>query len=126
MPNPIALVVDDNATIAVTLAIILNQFGFHATAVHSGEEAVQIAEDLKPGYLICDVQMGGMNGVETGLRICEKLPECRVFLFSGDPGAEELVAGSDRNGHTFEFLNKPFHPTSLLSRMGSTMDVWAE
>src|SRR3954468_14230557 len=45
MSNPIVLVVDDNAIIADTLAIILNQFGFTATAVHSGEEALQIAED---------------------------------------------------------------------------------
>ena len=126
MRSQIVLVVDDNAIIADTLAIILNQFGFHATAVHSGEEAVQIAENLRPGYLISDVQMHGMNGVETALQICEKLPGCRVLLFSGDPGAEEMVVGPRTNGPDFEFLNKPFHPASLLSRMSSTMHLWAE
>jgi len=126
MSNSIVLVVDDNAIIADTLAIILNQFGFTATAVHSGEEALQIAEDLKPGFLICDVQMYGMSGVETALRICEKLPGCRVLLFSGDPCAEEMVTGPHPNGHAFEFLNKPFHPTLLLSRLRSPMNVWAE
>jgi DNA-binding response OmpR family regulator len=125
MPNRIVLVVDDDAIIADTLAIILNQSGFKATAVHSGEEAVQIAEDLKPVYLISDVHMCGMNGIETALRICEKLPGCRVLLFSGDPDAEAMLPGPRTSGPAFEFLNKPFHPKALLSRMGSTMGVRA-
>ena len=126
MPTPIVLVVDDNLIIADTLAIILNQSGFKATAVYSGEAAVQMAEDLKPVYLISDVQMCGMNGIETALRICEKLPGCRVLLFSGDPDAEAMLPRPRTNGPAFEFLKKPFHPKALLRRMGSTMSVRAE
>ena len=40
--KPRVLVADDERVIADTLAIILNQAGFDATAVYSGEKAVEI------------------------------------------------------------------------------------
>jgi DNA-binding response OmpR family regulator len=41
--KPKVLVADDERVIADTLAIILNQSGFEATAVYNGEKAVEAA-----------------------------------------------------------------------------------
>ena len=58
------LVADDERLIVDTLAIILNQTGFEATAVYSGEEAIQTAKTLRPDVLISDVVMFGLNGID--------------------------------------------------------------
>jgi DNA-binding response OmpR family regulator len=56
------IVVDDEQVIANTLAIILNQAGFEARAVFSGEQAIELLESFQPEMLIADVVMPGMTG----------------------------------------------------------------
>jgi len=57
--KPRVLVADDEQVIANTLAIILNQAGFEARAVFSGEKAVESLESFQPDMLISDVIMTG-------------------------------------------------------------------
>ena len=56
------MVLDDEHVIANTLAIILNQAGFEARAVFSGEQAIELLESFQPEMLIADVVMAGMTG----------------------------------------------------------------
>src|ERR1035437_5471062 len=81
--SPRVLIVDDECVIADSLALILNQNGFDATAVYSGEAAVETAVTFNPDVLISDVVMGEMNGIELALRVSVLLPGCRVILISG-------------------------------------------
>ena len=50
--KPKVLVVDDERVIADTLAMILNQSGFQARAVYSGEAALETASTYEPDMLI--------------------------------------------------------------------------
>jgi CheY-like chemotaxis protein len=72
--KPKVLVADDERVIANTLNIILNQSGFEATAVYSGEEAVQTAKTLQPDVLISDVVMPGGHGIYAAIEIRKILP----------------------------------------------------
>jgi CheY-like chemotaxis protein len=76
------LVVDDERVIADTLAIILNQNGFDASAVYTGTAAVDRARETKPDLIISDVIMPDMNGIEAAIRIRKVLPGCKILLFS--------------------------------------------
>ena len=62
--KPKVLVADDEQVIANTLAIILNQAGFEARAVFSGEDAVKLLDSFQPDMLISDVIMSEMTGIE--------------------------------------------------------------
>ena len=53
--KPRVLVADDEQVIANTLAIILNQAGFEARAVYSGEKAIEALDTFKPDMMISDV-----------------------------------------------------------------------
>jgi len=105
-------VVDDEQIIANTNAQILELSGFTAMAVYSGEQALEAAKALSPDILITDVIMGGMNGIEAASRIQEAFPSCRIILFSGHAATANLLRDCD--GHRFEILCKPIHPTALL------------
>ncbi len=50
--KPRVLIADDEQVIANTLAIILNQAGFDARAVYSGEKAIETVGEFKPNMLI--------------------------------------------------------------------------
>jgi len=85
------LVADDERVIADTLAIILNQSGFEATAVYSGEKAVEAARSLQPDMLISDVIMTDMNGIDAAITIRTMLPTCKILLFSGQAATADLL-----------------------------------
>lgn len=113
------LVADDERVIADTLAIILNQSGFQATAVYSGEKAVEAAKNLRPDMLISDVIMTDMNGIDAAIKIRSILPSCKILLFSGQAATADLLDRARVQGHEFEILAKPVHPQDLLARLRS-------
>src|SRR5262245_46912941 len=57
------LVVDDEPTIADTLAVILRQSGFETHAAYFGEDAVRLAAKTEPDLMITDVMMPDKNGI---------------------------------------------------------------
>jgi CheY-like chemotaxis protein len=115
--KPKVLVADDERVIADTLAIILNQSGFDATAVYSGERAVETAKTLQPDMLISDVIMTDLNGIDAAIKIRELLPKCKILLFSGQAATADLLDRARGEGHEFEILAKPVHPQDLLARL---------
>ena len=115
--KPKVLVADDERVIADTLAIILNQSGFEATAVYSGEKAVETARTLAPDMLISDVIMTDLNGIDAAIRIRTMLPTCKILLFSGQASTADLLDRARAQGHEFEILAKPVHPQDLLARL---------
>jgi CheY-like chemotaxis protein len=116
-PKPKVLVADDEQVIANTLAIILNQAGFEARAVFSGEKAVEALESFQPDMLISDVIMTGMTGIEAAIITRSKLPKCKILLFSGQAATADLLEKARTQGHEFEILAKPVHPTDLLAKL---------
>lgn len=115
--KPKVLVADDERVIADTLAIILNQSGFEATAVYSGEKAVETAQSLRPDMLISDVIMTDLNGIDAAIKIREMLPSCKILLFSGQAATADLLDRAQGQGHQFEILAKPVHPQDLLAKL---------
>jgi CheY-like chemotaxis protein len=112
------LVVDDEPMVADTLALILRKHGFDATAVYSGEAAVEAAAALRPDVLITDFSMGAMNGMEAAIRISATCPDCRLILFSGNVTVATMLQEVEKQiGHRFEVLAKPLHPAGLLARL---------
>jgi CheY-like chemotaxis protein len=79
--KPKVLVADDERVIADTLAMILNQSGFEARAVYSGEKAVELAPVFEPDMLISDVIMAGLNGIDAAIRVRSLLPGIKILLF---------------------------------------------
>ena len=115
--KPKVLVADDERVIADTLAMILNQSGFEARAVYSGERALELAASFAPDMLISDVIMADLNGIDTAIRMRDLLPEIKILLFSGQAATADLLEKARTNGHEFEILAKPVHPQDLLSKL---------
>ena len=116
-PKPKILVADDERVIADTLAMILNQSGFEARAVHSGEKALEMAPIFAPDMLISDVIMEDLNGIDAAIRIRALLPNIKILLFSGQAATADLLEKARADGDEFEILAKPIHPQDLLNRL---------
>jgi CheY-like chemotaxis protein len=117
--RPRVMVADDEQVIANTLAIILNRSGFDARAIYSGEKAVELAAEWQPQMLISDVIMSGITGIEAAIQVRALLPQCKILLFSGQAATADLLEKARAQGHEFEILAKPVHPTDLLAKLRS-------
>jgi CheY-like chemotaxis protein len=115
--KPRVLVADDERVIADTLAMILNQSGFEARAVYSGEGALDLAPSFQPDMLISDVIMADLNGIDAAIRIRALLPSIKILLFSGQAATADLLEKARKEGSEFDILAKPVHPQDLLARL---------
>jgi len=113
-------VVDDEHVIADTLSIILNQNGFDAFPVYTGQEAIDRALNVAPDLLISDVifKNESLTGIDVAIKVRQSLPSCKILLFSGQAATADLLEAARAQGHEFEILAKPVHPQDLLARLG--------
>lgn len=111
---PTILVVDDHRMIADSLVEILNISGFRAVVAYDGEAALRIALEMHPDYLLTDVVMPSMNGVELAISVRRSLPETTILLFSGQAGTRDILEQARWEGYTFDLVAKPIHPELLL------------
>jgi CheY-like chemotaxis protein len=123
------LVVDDNATSQEILLEILNSFSFKASAVGSGEEALEelIAAQHEKAYdlTLLDWRMPGIDGIETARRIDRearlsgRIP--KIIMITAF-GTEEVKKQAEEAGLD-AFLTKPVQPSLLLDTI---MDVFGK
>jgi DNA-binding response OmpR family regulator len=112
-----AFVVDDEEVIASTLALILQSSGFDAVAFTQPLKALAAAETRCPDFLITDVMMPVLNGVDLAVQFKAIYPQCRVLLFSGAISTGHLLDDARVQGHEFHILAKPVHPSELLNKL---------
>ncbi|CAN5582708.1 hypothetical protein BH10ACT3_BH10ACT3_13770 [soil metagenome] len=78
------LIVDDQAAFRSAARIVVtmsNGFDVRGEA-ESGEEAVQMADDLGDGLVLMDINLGGISGLEATRQITDAHPGVVVVLMS--------------------------------------------
>ena len=116
-------VVDDEFTIVSTLAMILKYQGFRVSSFTDPSKALQALQTTAPDLLLTDVVMPTFSGIELGIKFLEIHPGCSVILFSGQPVTSQLLDVARAEGHVFEVLAKPIHPTDLLTKIRSVFEI---
>jgi CheY-like chemotaxis protein len=115
--KPRVLIVDDERLLADTTAAILGSAGFRTKTAYDGWEALETARSFHPDYLLTDVMMPLMNGVELAIAITKMLPSTKILLFSGQAGISDLLEEGHSQGYEFPLLAKPVHPLRLIEAL---------
>jgi DNA-binding NtrC family response regulator len=108
------LIVDDEQTIADTLALIFSSGGYETQTAYTAEQAIEIVAQWLPDLAIIDVVLPQTNGIDLAILLTAHCPACRVMLFSGQAVTVDLLAEASKKGYKFEILAKPAHPTVML------------
>ena len=114
---PRILIVDDEKSIADTLAMVFKVKGYDAISAYSAEEAVEAVEAFEPDIVLSDVIMRKMSGVDLAIYLSRARPDCKVVLFSGQGTTSHLLDEAHRKGHDFRLLAKPIHPEKLIEEL---------
>ncbi len=102
------LIVDDIAETRDHLSKLLafEQTVEVAGVAGSGEEAIQMAMDVRPDVVVMDINMPGMDGIAAAELISQRLPTVAIIMMSVHGEAEQMRRSLQAGAR--EFLVKPF------------------
>ena len=106
------LVADDNEVAQRLCKRVLEKAGYGVLIAGDGLQAVDIALRERPGMILMDVAMPGIDGLEAMRRIKAELPAMPIVIASAHSMASDkerfLAAGAD------SVLSKPFRLADLV------------
>jgi len=110
------LVVDDEPSIRKYLQTLLEVDGFEVEAVSSGREAIKrINDGLHPDFVILDVLMPEMNGIDTLKELMQLDRSLNVIMLSCSNEVGTVVEAIRIGAH--DYLTKPFEKSELDAAM---------
>lgn len=102
------LLVEDEPNILEVLRFLMVREGWHVTAISSGVEAAQIAQDTLPDLVILDLMLPDKSGFDVllDLRAIEQFAQTPILILTarGQAKDKDLAISS---GAT-EYMTKPF------------------
>lgn len=102
------LLVDDEPNILMALEFLLQRQGYCVERAVNGAQALEKAAALKPGIVVLDVMMPGMDGFEVARRIRQEegLHDTKIVFLTARGTQTDKVRGYASGGEYF--LVKPF------------------
>ncbi len=113
------LLVDDEEAITAGLAPFLERSGFEVRIASDGQQALDDFALWKPDAVVCDVIMPFIDGREVVRQIRASGNWTPVILLTNVGESFERSAALDEGAD--DYLNKPFDPQELLSRLRAVL-----
>jgi CheY-like chemotaxis protein len=102
------LIVDDEKIILAAWEEELKHAGYDVKTALKGKKAVELVRHEKPDFVITDLVMPEMNGVEVCKIIKKMYPDIEVVFISGHPAElEKNLMAFIKVGGREEFLRTP-------------------
>ena len=108
------LVVDDDASLAEMLSIVLRQEGFDSRIVGRGDIALEAFRDYKPDLVLLDLMLPGKDGID----VCREIRAesgVPIVMLTAKGDTIDVVVGLESGAD--DYIVKPFKPKELVARI---------
>ena len=105
-------IVDDDAAVRESLALLLESSGFTIAQYESGNAFLEALSADSTGCLIIDVRMPGLSGLEVQQRLVDRNATLPVIIMTGH-GDLPMAVNAMKAG-AVDFLTKPFRDQEML------------
>jgi two-component system response regulator AtoC len=102
------LVVDDEPIVRESLHDWLTDTGYEVFTAENGPKALEIIEEERPGIVIADLVMPGMDGIELMKRAKEIDPSIEVIIITAYASISTAIAAMKEGA--YDYIEKPFCP----------------
>ncbi|WP_138494766.1 response regulator [Paenibacillus pinistramenti] len=119
------LLVDDHPENLLALEAVLDSEEYHLVKATSGEEALRCLLKDEFAVIVLDVQMPGMDGIETAklIKARDKTKDIPIiFISANSKQAEHLFAGYSAGA--IDYMVKPFIPQILKSKIDGFVSMF--
>lgn len=118
------LLVDDEAAIRRALGATLRTFGFSTKEASRGEEAISLAGKESFDAVLLDVQMPGLGGMNTLVRLREIAPRLPILMLTVRDVEEDKIRALELGAD--DYITKPFSVRECVARVRSAMRLYCE
>ncbi|MFC7493843.1 MULTISPECIES: MtrAB system response regulator MtrA [unclassified Nocardioides] len=108
------LVVDDDASLAEMLTIVLRQEGFGSRMVTRGDEALEAFRSYRPDLVLLDLMLPGKDGID----VCKEIRAesgVPIVMLTAKGDTVDVVVGLESGAD--DYVVKPFKPKELVARI---------
>jgi DNA-binding response OmpR family regulator len=111
------LIADDEPNIVTSLEFLMRKCDYEVSVARDGEEALRLAEALRPDLVLLDVMMPRKNGFEVCRRIRETpgLQATRIVMLSARGRDVEVDKGLALGADAY--VTKPFSTKELVAKV---------
>jgi len=113
MKKSILIAEDDNHTSCLLARYFTNE-GFETLQAFNGEEALTIAQNLSPCFVVLDLMMPGIDGWE----VCKELrtsSDIPILILSARQEEADRILGLNLGAD--DYVVKPFSPREVVARV---------
>lgn len=114
------LVVDDEESLRLVLKSFLKRDGYEVEVASSGKEALSLVESFGPDFILTDVRMPKMGGLDLLSTLKAKGIETTVIVMSAygnvDLAIEAIKAGA------YDYIQKPFKAEEVLLTLRKALE----
>ncbi len=116
------LVIEDNADNLRLISYVLKRAGYDVISAGSGEEGVVVAIRELPFFILVDIQLPGISGIEAARQIRASgangsIPIIAITSYA-QKGDREKVMEAGCNG----YFEKPFDPLTIMDEIHKILE----
>lgn len=108
------LVVDDDASLAEMLSIVLEAEGLITKVCRAGDRVLGDFAEFKPDVVLLDLMLPGMDGIAVCRRIREK-SAVPIIMLTAKSDTSDIVRGLEVGAD--DYITKPFKNQELVARV---------
>src|SRR3954471_10103355 len=111
------LIVDDDANFRASIAALVARAGLRSIGVGGGGEALACAQRERPGLVVLDGCLPGVNGYEICRELRDTLGDGLPIMFVSGERIDALDRSAGILIGADDYVVKPFDPDGLLARI---------
>jgi len=122
--RPLVLIAEDAGAQVRLMQICMERAGCRVAAARDGREALTALEKERPAFIILDIEMPGINGLETLRRIKEQpvLQDIPVVMMTGVCGEAEMKRAAEYGANSYTL--KPANAEQFLRTVLASTSYW--
>ena len=117
--NPTVFIVDDDVTLLKSLRWLLESADLRVETYESAQRYLDTYDPSRPGCLILDVRMPGMDGLELQKALNFRHARIPTIFMTGH--GDIAMAVKCLNEGAFDFLEKPYSDEDLIRRIHAAL-----
>lgn len=117
------LVVEDNKDNLMLITMALEHAGYQVTSAGTGEEGVRAALEERPFFVLMDINLPGIDGIEATKRIRSSAPGGEIPIIAITSyamlGDRDKILSAGCNG----YFEKPIDPLTIIDKIHNVLGV---
>ena len=115
------LLVEDDRQLAELVRFHFDRAGYEVTRTGDGDEALILAEEVRPDLVILDWMIEGISGIEVCRRLRRRpsTSNMPIIMLTARGEENDRVRGLETGAD--DYLTKPFSPKELVARAGAVL-----